>query len=200
MLDSEKSYGYIVILFELFDKWGDEPHLVVWWRTMKIQIAGLSEGIHNFRFREPVAEVGLGEEFHGDVEVDVMLEKSGKQLYVKAGVQTRGEFSCDRCTAPFPLPLNADFQMYYVWDPRGAELLDHAEAQVIPPGLPVIDLADDIRQTVLLSVPLKLLCKADCKGLCPRCGADLNTETCTCPPETMDARWETLRGLRADEN
>jgi uncharacterized protein len=160
---------------------------------MKIQIAGLSEGIHNFRFREPVAEVGLGEEFHGEVTVDAKLEKSGRQLFLKADVQATGEFSCDRCTAPFSLPLQVVFQMYYVWDPREAEVLDRYEVQVIPMGLPVIDLADDVRQTLVLAVPLKLLCKAECKGLCARCGADLNEESCRCPPEGMDARWESLR-------
>jgi uncharacterized protein len=160
---------------------------------MKIQIAGLSEGIHNFRFREPVAEVGLGEEFHGEVTVDAKLEKSGRQLFLKADVQATGDFSCDRCTAPFSLPLQVVFQMYYVWDPREAEVLDRYEVQVIPMGLPVIDLADDVRQTLVLAVPLKLLCTAECKGLCARCGADLNKESCTCPPEGMDARWENLR-------
>jgi uncharacterized protein len=165
---------------------------------MKIQIAGLSEGIHSFRFREPVAEVGLREEFHGDVTVDATLEKSGRQLFLKAEVKATGEFTCDRCTVPFSLPLQAVYQTYYVWDPKDADLMAETEVQVIPMGLPVIDLADDVRQTMVLAVPLKLLCSADCQGLCVRCGADLNKESCTCPPEGMDARWDTLRGLSAD--
>jgi len=167
---------------------------------MKIQIAGLSEGLHNFQFREPVADVGLGEEFDGDVKVDVMLEKSGKQLFVKADVDATGEFACDRCAEPFSLPLHATFQMYYVWNPGDEEILDPSEVQVIPPGLPVINLTDEVRQTVLLAVPLKLLCREECKGLCPRCGADLNKEPCACPPEATDGWWETLRGLRAENN
>ena len=176
------------------------PHLIVWWRTMKIQIAGLSEGVHEFSFREPVAEVDLGEEFNGEVEVDVMLEKSGKQLYVKADVRAGGMFSCDRCTSPFSLAVRSTFQMYYLWDHGNAELPDPAEVQVIPGGLPMIDLADDVRQTVVLAVPLKLLCKEECKGLCPRCGADLNKDSCICPPEALDARWETLRRFREENN
>lgn len=167
---------------------------------MKIQIAGLSEGVHEFRFREPVADVNLGEEFSGEVEVDVMLEKSGKQLYAKAAVRAGGMFSCDRCTTSFPLALRSTFQMYYAWDPGDAEFLDPSEVQVIPAGLPMIDLADDVRQTVMLAVPLKLLCKEECKGLCPRCGADLNRESCLCPPEASDSRWETLRRFRTENN
>lgn len=167
---------------------------------MKIQIAGLSEGIHDFSFREPVAEVDLGREFGGEVEVDVMLEKSGKQLYVKADVRAHGSFSCDRCTGPFSLPLQSTFQKYYVWNPGEAEHLDSFEVEAIPPGLPIIDLKDDVRETVLLAVPLKLLCNDQCKGLCPRCGADLNVEPCSCPPEAADARWETLRGYFKENN
>ena len=167
---------------------------------MKIQIAGLSEGVHHFSFREPVTEVDLGKEFCGEVEVDVMLEKSGKQLYVDADVRAQGMFPCDRCTSPFSLALRAPFQMYYVWDPRDVELQDPSQVQVIPPGLPAIDLAEDVRQTVLLAVPLKLLCKDECRGLCPRCGADLNKESCRCSPETLDARWAPLRELGGKHN
>lgn len=167
---------------------------------MKIQIAGLSEGTHNFRFREPVADVGLGEEFGGDVDVDVMLEKTGKQLFVKAEVRATGEFSCDRCAVPFSLPLRANYQMYYVWDPGDAEFLHPFEVQVVSAGLPIINLADDVRQTVMLAVPLKLLCRDECKGLCRHCGADLNKEACSCPPETADARWQKLREFRPEDN
>ncbi len=166
---------------------------------MKIQVAGLSDGVHEFSFREPVAEVDLGQEFSGEVEVDVMLEKSGKQLYVKAVVRAGGVFPCDRCTIPFSLALRSTFQMLYVWGPADEELLDSTEVRVIPAGLPVVNLADDVRETVLLAVPLKLLCTEECRGLCPRCGADLNKESCVCPPES-DARWATLRRFRTENN
>jgi uncharacterized protein len=167
---------------------------------MKIQIAGLSEGLHNFHFRESVADVGLGEDFSGDVDVDVMLEKTGKQIYVKTDVRTTGMFSCDRCAGPFSMPLHAFYQMYYVWDTGDAELYDPSEVQVIPGGLPLIDLADDVRQTVMLAIPLKLLCKDDCRGLCPHCGTDLNTGSCTCASGATDPRFEMLRGFRAENN
>ena len=166
---------------------------------MKIQVAGLSEGGHEFSFREPVAEVNLGNEFSGEVEVDVMLEKSGKQFYVKADVRARGCLPVTVARVRFLLLCDPPLKCttYGIGD---AEFLDPSEVQVIPAGLPVVDLADDVRQTVLLAVPLKLLCKEECKGLCPRCGADLNKESCTCPPEVLDARWETLRRFRTENN
>src|SRR5947199_407510 len=75
-----------------------------------------------------------------------------------------------------------------------------------PPG--AIDLGEDVRQLeglmledvlreqVLLSVPLKALCREDCKGLCPTCGKNRNTEPCSCPPALGDPRWSALRDIR----
>ena len=50
---------------------------------------------------------------------------------------------------------------------------------------------------VLLSVPLFAVCRDECKGLCPKCGTDLNVGTCACAPET-DSRWDTLRAIRGE--
>jgi uncharacterized protein len=57
-------------------------------------------------------------------------------------------------------------------------------------------LEDVLREQVLLSLPLKTLCKPDCKGLCPRCGADRNRQPCSCDMGPSDPCWEALAGLR----
>ena len=177
-----------------------EPHSSVWWRMMRIQVGSLSEGTHEYRFRADAGDIQLGEEFSGEVTVEATIQKTGHQLALKAQITARGSFSCDRCTAPFTLSLTPEYRMFYVTDQNDAENLDPSEVQVIPVGLPIIDLTDDVRQTVLLSVPLKLLCKQDCKGLCPDCGTDLNTGTCTCVTEAPDSRWEDLRGFNPGTN
>jgi uncharacterized protein len=56
-------------------------------------------------------------------------------------------------------------------------------------------LEDVLREQVLLSLPARTLCREDCKGLCPRCGRDLNSETCACDPAPADARWSALSDL-----
>ncbi len=167
---------------------------------MKIQVGSLSEGTHEYRFRTDAGELGLSEEFSGEVAVAVTLQKTGHQLALRAVITAGGGFACDRCTAPFTMRLTPEYRMFYVTDETEAESLDPSEVQVIPSGLPIIDLTDDVRQTVQLSVPLKLLCTPNCKGLCPDCGTDLNTGTCSCTPEPMDSRWESLRGLGPDNN
>jgi len=167
---------------------------------MKIQIGSLSEGAHQYHFEVRPADIKLGEGFDGSVNVDATLEKTGRQFFLRARIHTTGSFACDRCTAQFALPLSPEYRMYYVPDEADAVAFDPSEVQVIPAGLPVIDLSEDVRQTVLLAVPLKLLCRPECKGLCPRCGADLNSGFCTCQVEGTDARWDGLRAIRPEDN
>jgi uncharacterized protein len=162
---------------------------------MKIQIGGLSEGLHRYQFRERAVTLELGEQFSDEVDIDAVLQRNGRQLYLNATVRATGLFLCDRCAAPVDLPLSATYSMYYVQDETDAGNLDPAEVQVIPRGLSSIDLAEDIRQVVLLAVPLKLLCRDDCRGLCTSCGADMNGGPCACPPEPADTHRETLRGF-----
>jgi uncharacterized protein len=177
-----------------------EPHSSVWQETMKIQIGSLSEGTHQYHFEAGATDIALGEGFPGPVVVDATVDKTGKQLFLRARLQTTGSFACDRCTAQFDLPLNPEYRMNYVTDEGDAEGFDPAEVKLFPPGLPIIDLTDDVRQTILLSVPLKLLCRRDCKGLCARCGKDLNSGPCSCPGEESDSRWASLRDFQAEGN
>ena len=57
-------------------------------------------------------------------------------------------------------------------------------------------LEDALREQVLLAVPLKAICREDCKGLCPHCGKNLNLETCSCSEPVEDPRWSALKDLR----
>jgi len=162
---------------------------------MKIHVGGLSEGIHRFHFDVPASEVGLGEEF-SEIHADIELDKTPNQILLTAAIHTAAGFSCDRCTAPFTSLLDSGYRMYYVWNEENAGQYDPTEVQVIPQGSTVIDIAEDVRQTVLIAVPLKLLCRENCLGLCPYCGKDLNDGPCGCRLELVDTRWEKLRALQ----
>ncbi len=160
---------------------------------MKIQVAGLSQGVHRFSFRVPAAQLSLGEKFTQEVDVDAVLERTATEISLEARVRTGGQFVCDRCVAEFDLALTPSYRMLYVWDGADTTPLDPSEVQVVSPSMAVIDLSEDVRQTLLLAVPFKLLCREECRGLCPGCGADLNREACRC----TDAPGESpLAGLR----
>ncbi len=62
-----------------------------------------------------------------------------------------------------------------------------------------IDLNELLREQFYLALPMKPLCREDCRGLCPQCGTNLNTGTCTCATEWEDPRLAALKGLVRDE-
>lgn len=163
---------------------------------MKIQVGGLSDGIHEYSLIEDASSLNLDGHFKDQVSVEVTIDKSGSQIFLKAGVSAQGSFECDRCLTPFVSLLTSSCRMCYVTEGSADRNIDPAEIQIVPPGFSVIDLSDDVRQTLLLAVPLKLLCREDCKGLCPHCGANLNVGSCTCSETSMDSRWEQLVRLK----
>jgi len=167
---------------------------------MKIQVGGLSEGVHEYRFRIAPAELGLPPEFRDEVEIQATLEKTSRQLLLKGSVAATADVECDRCVAGIREPVRSAYQMHYVWDESEAERIDPSEVQVLLPGQTVIDLAEDVRQTVLLAFPLKHVCREDCRGLCPRCGRNLNEGTCDCKETVVDGRWDKLKELQNNKS
>ncbi len=163
---------------------------------MTIQIGGLSEGVHLYHFQVHAKELGLTENFTKDVVVEATLEKTGSQLFLKSTIHVVGSFECDRCITEFDTTLSPSYPMHYVSDSEEYGRFDPAEVQLLTPGQHMIDISEDVRQMILLSVPLKLLCSDTCAGLCPQCGKNLNTESCSCTGPAIDSRWEGLRRIQ----
>jgi uncharacterized protein len=163
---------------------------------MKIQVGGLSEGLHSYDFTVTPVELGIPQEFDAPIAVEATLEKTTGELLLRARIVARATWECDRCVTPFTKSIEGRYQMYYVWDGTDTGRFDPAELQTIPPGSNTIDISDDVRQTLLLSVPLKRVCREECKGLCPQCGKNLNEGPCGCTGLEPDSRWDKLKELQ----
>jgi uncharacterized protein len=163
---------------------------------MKIQVLGLSEGLHDFEFDVPSADLGLSEEFSGSVKVLASLDKTPTEILLTARLSANVNFECDRCTTPFQASLEPRYGMVYMWEGEDTSFLDPSEVQVISAGLSVIDISDDVRQTLQLALPFKRVCRELCKGLCSHCGKNLNDGPCGCQESTDDSRWEKLKELK----
>jgi uncharacterized protein len=164
--------------------------------VMQVNIARLSEGRHTHQFRVAPADLGLGENYVGDVVVDATLDRTGRQIILLAWFQATGKFTCDRCLEPFASSLAGHYRILYV--PEGTSIPTEAvdgEVQTVPAEAQVITLDEDVRQYVELAVPSKLLCRDDCQGLCPRCGKNWNTGRCACDQQESDPRWDALKKL-----
>jgi uncharacterized protein len=125
----------------------------------------------------------------GDPRASVFLERSGERVLAVGVIKVDLLLACDRCLAEFVSPCQVDFRLIMEvaeTDESGAEPLhlDYAyspgEIEVVTLDEPVVDIGDLLYQQVLLAVPQKILCRADCRGICGRCGADLNVEQCNC--------------------
>jgi uncharacterized protein len=134
---------------------------------------------------------------------EVLHEHRGPREIV-ADIRLKGRFAgrfqvpCARCIEPVEIPLSADYDL--IFRPADADA-DSPERSITAPETEIgyyqgdsLALEDVLREQVLLSLPAKTLCKPDCKGLCPRCGADRNRQPCACVGE--DPRWEALANLR----
>jgi len=201
-LDSLSAIGYIYHVFwrkgrfltnfaEFLEK--DAPEV-----SVKINISNLSQGTHQYDLSKSAPDLGLPENFSGDVSATVTLEKSSRQILLKADLRAKGMFHCDRCLEEFRRDLTTSLQTLYVWDAEDRSGDDDGDVRVLGADANIIDLSGDARDVLLLAVPLKLLCKDDCAGLCRRCGKNLNTVAdgeCDCAPEETDPRWNKLAGL-----
>ena len=104
---------------------------------------------------------------------------------------------CRRCLEPVSVRVEEELNL--VFSPM-AESEESEEDGVwpLPDGLGELDLREAIRGEMILSQSPLALCKPDCKGLCPRCGVNLNEDRCECSNEELDPRWDALRALNEE--
>jgi uncharacterized protein len=164
-------------------------------KSLIIRISGLSNGLHEYHFSTDPGEIGLKPNFSNAIQADIKLDKSARQLYLKAEISTSGFFDCDRCLEQFELPVVTRYTAIYLYSEADMGKYPPEEIEVISPETTSIDLSEDVCEMILLSVPLKLLCKEECRGLCPKCGVNRNRTGCDCEAEVDTSRWGELKKL-----
>ena len=117
----------------------------------------------------------------GGIAYDLDIAPLGREILVRGSLRAVVEADCARCNRPFDLVV---------------EVPDFAETFEMPRTDAGLDITDALREAVILESPAFPVHDPDCKGLCPKCGADLNDGPCACPPGTGDFRWSALDALR----
>ena len=135
--------------------------------------------------RVGVAEVPADENLH----VETTLEWVTDGLLASGTISTPWRAECQRCLGPAEGRIEFGFRELFERSPR--------EGESYRMGHDSIDMEPLIREAVLLELPLVPLCAADCRGLCPTCGVDLNREACRCSFADVDPRWAALEGFVA---
>ena len=135
----------------------------------------------------------------GDIAVHFHLERHGHDILVQGQLEGYVQLSCSRCLVPFSHPVEADFDLLLAPGPGRLdeeEELDRADLDRDFYTGDTVNLESILREQVLLTIPLKPLCSETCKGICPRCGADLNREPCQCPAEESDSPFAKIKNIK----
>ena len=162
---------------------------------MKVFIKDLSEGLHE-RHEEVTAE-SLSfpdpQSYPESVIIDLIIDRLDNIYRIKMDVRTRVKQVCDRCLDEYTTDFHDVLEQIYQLGP--GMLDDEEEVVVLPVDTREIDVSDAIREVVVMSRPIKLLCSEECKGLCPRCGINRNHDKCNCDTDDIDPRLEKLKSL-----
>lgn len=136
---------------------------------------------------------------HVTGEAELLNDTLG-EVRIRGKMHVGLEVQCDRCLEPMPYTLDGPFDLLYRPAPKGPlphDLsIDEGEAEIGFYEGSGMALEEVMREHVLLSLPMHQVCRADCAGICPRCGMNRNTASCDCAEERVDDRWAALRDLR----
>ena len=135
--------------------------------------------------------------FAGPVDLRLEVQQAGSDVLVRGSVAGEVALSCRRCLKSVPFALDEELMFLYRHGVSGVEA-EEEEVYVLPARGQELDLGPALREHVLLAVPQFVICDEACRGLCPRCGTNLNEASCDCVVEDEDPRWAALRRLRSE--
>jgi uncharacterized protein len=170
---------------------------------MRIEVDRLEEPDLTFSQAYEVESLPLDDEdvrLTEPAEVRGRIKRSGKEVELRGELRAKVEAVCSRCLKPVEFPIQAEFAERFVpavsWRAEEQHELQEEDLNLSVFDGEAIELDDLVREEILLAMPGHVLCREDCKGLCPTCGIDRNTGSCQCEFSDGDSRWEKLKNLR----
>ena len=138
----------------------------------------------------------------GPLEVRASAELDEGQIRITGSLQTKIELVCARCLEPVVEEVSRDFDLFYrpmktIAKEDEVHLREDDTEIAFFQGEGLF-LADVLAEQVLLALPMKVICRGDCRGLCPHCGVNLNSEECRCESHAADPRLAPLARLKLD--
>jgi uncharacterized protein len=146
-------------------------------------------------------------EFTAPIRTALRVLRIGDMVEIDGDIETFVRLTCSRCLQPFETSLKPHFALTYMHrvtdvikdsDPQEVELNAEDTGIVYFQG-EKINLKDTIQEQVVMEFPLRALCKQDCKGLCPKCGGDLNENLCGCDRRSSPGKFAVLKNLKLEK-
>ncbi len=154
---------------------------------MRIDLRELPDGASRLEYELEAPSIGLTPQEltpQGPLFLRLSLDRRGDEIWIRGALQLVAIQQCSRCLADFPERLELDFEVFCakvqnpnVLSPRA---VDEEDGGVHFHDGRVLSIDEEIREAVILGLPMKPLCKESCAGLCPRCGEDRNLGPCRC--------------------
>lgn len=134
-------------------------------------------------------------------DVDVKYNQTGGSYYLHVGLGALYRTLCNSCLEPVVYPLESEFDLVIRRSSdRAAEVADDSESAGANDYVTIgakdyeVSLHPFIHENLVVSIPIRILCNDDCRGLCPQCGSNLNSGECGCQ-SSADPRWDALKKL-----
>ena len=131
-------------------------------------------------------------------DLSLRVEKSGDAVFVSGRLVAKVPQGCSRCLEPFQVTVEPAIEARFVPDvaaPGEERELGTQELDTDVYRAGQLDLRQLIETETSLALPMKALCRDDCRGLCPVCGGNRNLVACTCESAAADPRWAPLKNL-----
>jgi uncharacterized protein len=167
-----------------------------------IDIRELEREKLEFAQRLPPKRLDLGKDVAqaDDLETEGSAELVDRDIRLRGRLRTVVEVLCARCLEPVRVPVELEFDLFYqpiqTIAREGEEEVGGADLEIgFYQGYGLM-LEDALKEQILLALPMRTLCRPECKGLCPQCGQNWNAAACACPPVAGDERWAPLADLK----
>lgn len=174
---------------------------------MRIEIERLDERGEAFAHRYAAGELSLDEEtarVATEATIEGRATRRADVVRLVGKIRAGIEVYCDRCAAEIDAPLEIEFDTSFT--PAEVEKAAVENVELLAGDLDrsvyeggEVDVDDLMREQILLALPTRSLCREECRGLCPECGANLNEGACECGHKEVDPRWAALADLKKNE-
>ncbi len=169
---------------------------------MEIQLDAITAATTELELKATPSELDLKLELAAlgsDVVYKLTTRRIEDEVFLDGVMTFTVRYTCARCVeeyeVPYRVPMNIVIQLVSDQDASLEEDADDDRFVLYPESKTVFSLDQHIRDAIVLEQPMKPLCKPECRGLCPQCGANLNESPCNCKADTEDPRWEAIRKL-----
>lgn len=120
------------------------------------------------------------------VDYDIILTHTGEGVLLTGMARAQAQGECSRCLDPAKFNIAGEIEGYYLFEEPDPEFEMEDDEYELISDENTVDISGPLEAALVFETPFVLLCKEDCKGLCPTCGANLNREKCTCSKDPAD--------------